>query len=183
MSKFKINDHVIVKETNTNGIIKGRDVKDIGNGRVKVEYIVKTGEGFENWGSYTKDQLGKINSHSNRKVIPTLILEASNGYKVTLVAIIANRKYYAAEYDKNNNISTYPRKGKDLRIGYAIYNPSDKYDTDFGQRIAIHRARRSPFCHLFSNFSGEFNKETVDALLKVKGDYIVNNIEFFIDRK
>ena len=56
MSKFKINNKVIVKETGKEGIIKGRDVIELGDGKVKVEYIVKTGNGFDNWGSYSKSE-------------------------------------------------------------------------------------------------------------------------------
>ena len=67
-----------------------------------------------------------------------------------------------------------------MRIGYAIYNPDDEYDNTVGVRIATHRAKKSPFCHLISDFSGEFNTETVDALLRVKADYIVRNIDKFI---
>lgn len=183
MSKFRINDRVVVKKTNANGIIKGREVKDIGNGKVEVEYVVKTGDGFENWGAYSKEQLVKITNSKEATPIPTLVLDAANGYKVTLVAILTNHKIYDVYIDEDDNIIPYARKGKDLRIGYAIYNPNDEYDYKLGQRIATHRANNAPFCHLISDFNGEFNKESVDALLKVKGDYIVKNIDHFIDRK
>ena len=69
-----------------------------------------------------------------------------------------------------------------MSIGYAIYNPNDEYDEDFGIRIATHRAKKKPFCNILSDFSGEFNKETIDALLKVKGEYIANNITDFITK-
>ena len=85
-------------------------------------------------------------------------------------------------FDENGYYSPYARKGKDLTIGYAIYNPSDEYDPDMGIRIATHRAKTSPFCHLISDFNGEFNKETINTLLKVKGDYIVKNIEHFVTK-
>lgn len=180
MSKFKINDKVIVKESGKVGIIKGREVHELTDGKVRVEYVVKTGEGFENWISCTKKGLEKVVPNKTPKEIPTLVVDAPNGYKVTLVAIVHNEVVWKDSFDEDGFYRPYARKGKDLKIGYAIYNPKDEYDTDFGVRIATHRAKKSPFCHLISDFSGEFNEETVNALLAVKGDYIVRNIEHFI---
>ena len=45
MSKLKINDKVIVKESGKTGVVKGRDVVGLPDGKVRVEYIVKTGDG------------------------------------------------------------------------------------------------------------------------------------------
>lgn len=180
MSKLKTNDKVIVKATGKVGVIKGRDMIDLGDGRVKVEYIVKTDNGFENWNTYTKNELEKIRPTNENKGIPTLVVDAPNGYKVTLVALVTNEHVMKDSYDEEGYYTPYWRKGKDLKIGYAIYNPEDEYDYDFGVRIATHRAKKSPFCHLISDFNGEFNTETVNALLHVKADYIVRNIKNFI---
>jgi len=180
MSKIKINDKVIVKATGKVGVIKGRDTIDLGNGRVKVEYIVKTGDGFENWNIYSKNELEKFLPTNEVKTIPTLVADAPNGYKVTLVALITNERVLKDAYDEDGYYTPYWGKGKDLKIGYAIYNPNDEYDHAFGVRVATHRAKKSPFCHLFSDFNGEFNTETIDALLHVKADYIVHNIDKFI---
>lgn len=180
MSKIKVNDNVVVKESGKIGVVKGREVHDEGNGRVRIEYIVKTGEGFSNWGTYTKHEIAKVKRNVNVKACPSLVLDAANGFKVTLVALVRNETVWKDSFDENGYYSPYARKGKDLTIGYAIYNPSDVYNPDMGIRIATHRAKTSPFCHLISDFNGEFNKETIDALLKVKGDYIVKNIEKFV---
>lgn len=180
MSKLKTNDKVIVKATGKVGVIKGRDMIDLGDGRVKVEYIVKTDNGFENWNTYSKNELEKIRPTNEKNGIPTLVVDAPNGYKVTLVALVTNEHVMKDSYDEEGYYTPYWRKGKDLKIGYAIYNPEDEYDYDFGVRIATHRAKKSPFCHLISDFNGEFNTETVNALLHVKADYIVRNIKNFI---
>jgi hypothetical protein len=182
MSKLKINDKVIVKESGKTGVVKGRDIVELPDGKVRVEYIVKTGNGFENWGTFKKNELERVVSVKTEKAVPTLVVDAPNGYKVTLVAIIRNETVWKDSFDENGYYSPYARKGKDLRIGVAFYNPNDTYDYDFGVSIATHRAKTSPFCHLISDFNGEFNKETIDALLKVKGEYIVNNIEHFVTK-
>ena len=180
MSKFKTNDKVIVKATGKIGVIKSCDMIDIGDGRVKVEYIVKTGNGFENWHTYSKKELEKIVPAHVNKPIPTLVVNAPNGYKVTLVALVANELVLKDAYDEDTHYLPYWRKGKKLKIGYAIYNPDDEYNHAFGVRLATHRAKKRPFCHLISDFNGEFNTETIDALLHVKADYIVRNIDKFI---
>ena len=180
MSKIKINDKVIVKATGKTGVVKGRDVVEIPDGKIRVEYIVKTDNGFDNWATFKKKELEKVVSVKTEKAVPTLVVDAPNGYKVTLVAIVRNEIVWKDSFNENGLYSPYARKGKDLKIGYAIYNPNDAYDPDMGIRIAAHRAKTSPFCHLISDFNGEFNKETIMALLKVKGEYISKNIEKFI---
>lgn len=180
MSKLRINDRVKIKGNGKIGTVKSREVHDLGNNRVKVEYIVKTGTGFENWNSYTKNELEKTNNYCDTKPVLSIVFDAPNGYKVTLAANVVNHKMYDIAVDDDDDVCPYVRKGKDLTIGYAIYNPSDEYDYTRGVKIALHRAKKAPFCHLVSDFNGEFNKETVDALLKVKGEYIVKNLDHFI---
>lgn len=180
MSKLKINDKVIVKESGKTGIVKGRDVVNLSDGKVRIEYIVKTGDGFGNWGTFKKSELEKVVPNKEKKPVRTLVVDAPNGFKVTLVAVLRNEEVWKDGFDEDGFYTAYKRKGKDLTIGYAIYNPNDVYNPDMGIRIATHRAKVSPFCHLVSDFSGEFNKETINALLTVKGEYIAKNIKDFV---
>lgn len=180
MGKLKINDKVIVKETGKIGVVKGRDIISLENNKVRIEYIVKTDNGFDNWNAYSKSELEKVKNVPNQKKIPSFITNAKNGYMVTVVAIINNETIFKDSFDDDGYYRPYQKKGKHLRIGYAIFNPSDNYDHNIGINIAMHRAKNSPFCNILSDFSGEFNKETVMALLKVKGEYIADNIDKFI---
>lgn len=180
MSKLKTNDKVIIKATGKSGIIKGRDVVNLRDDKVKIEYIVKTDEGFENWGTFSKDELEKVRPIHEAKNHPSLIADAPNGYKVTLVAIVTNARILKENYNEYGIYDPYLRKGKDLKIGYAICNPNDEFDFSLGARIATNRAKKMPFCHLTSDFNGEFNTETVYALLQAKADYITRNINKFI---
>lgn len=174
MSRFKTNEKVYIKATGALGIIKGREVTKIDDKRIKVEYIVKTGDGFDNWKPYLKKELVKYNPNVGEDYVPTITLNAKNGYTITVIAITSNIRWY----DENDN----RRRGKELRIGYSICNPSDEYDDDIAIRIAKHRAKKSPFCHLMSPFNGEFNDDTINALLEVKGHYILENLDNFINR-
>ena len=72
--------------------------------------------------------------------------------------------------------------GRVLRIGYAIYSPEDEYNETHGIRIARKRSRTRPFCLMCSDFNGEFNAATVEAIMDVKADYIKNNFDKFINK-
>lgn len=181
MSKFKINDNVVVKATNVIGTIKGREVINFGDGKVRVEYVVKLGDGFSNWKSFTKKELLKAKPIGDKIVPPPYaIVDAPNGYKVTLVALVKKQEIMKVYLNENDEYDPYVREGKELSIGYAIYNPADEYNMDYGIKVAGHRAKTAPFCHLVSDFSGEFNEDTITALLNVKAKYIVENFDRFV---
>ena len=58
MAKFKVNDRVRIIATGEIGTVKGRDIIPIeGSKRVKIEYIVKIGNGFDNWKSFSKNEI------------------------------------------------------------------------------------------------------------------------------
>ena len=58
MAKFKVNDRVRIIATGEIGTVKGRDIIPIeGSKHVKIEYIVKMGNGFDNWKSFSKNEI------------------------------------------------------------------------------------------------------------------------------
>lgn len=164
MSKFKTNDSVYVKATGKKGIVKGREVIDLGNNRVKVEYIVKTGPGFENWHSYNRNELVKEVYVAPKKENPSYVTTTANGYKITTVGVV----------EKTYNM-------KRLSIGYAICSPEDEFNLEYGIKLATNRAKTNSFGTMYSAFGGEFNTETVSSIIKAKGDYIARNIEKFVN--
>lgn len=176
MSKFKVNDKVQVIATNEVGVIKGHETTPIeGTKKVKIEYIVKVGNGFDKWKVYQRHELKKVINHKDELRVYTKIYDIIDGYKLTMYAKVNNTFFL------NDNFET--RKGRKLNIGYSIYNPSDVYDEKIGISLAKRRSRTSPFCHMESKFSGEFNKETIEAIMDVKSVYIKNNIDKFINKK
>jgi hypothetical protein len=174
MSKFKIGDEVIIKESGIKGVIKGRETikesEDCKPCKVRIEYIVKTAEGFSNWKCYSKDELKKVIKNENKRRTEIYLTGTDKGFKITLVGIVSNVK--ANGY-----------RGKQLSIGYSICNPLDEYSMTLGIKIATHRAKNKPFSLMISDFNAEFNEDTVRAVLKAKGEYIVKNIERFTKQK
>lgn len=170
--KFKVDDRVRVIATGEIGTVKGRDVIPVeGSKRVKIEYIVKVGNGFNNWKSYSKKELETVRTEEEEPRVYTKVYDVVDGYKVTMYAKVDNMR------------TPWDTKERVLSIGYSIYNPSDIYDENLGIKIARRRSKSSPFCLMFSEFNGEFNASTVNAIMDVKADYIKNNFDKFINRK
>ena len=173
MAKFKVNDRVRVITTGEIGTVKGREVIPVENSkRVKIEYIVKVGNGFNNWKSYSKKELEAVRTETKELRVYTKVYDVVDGYKITMYAKVDNIACRAS-WDNRKRM---------LSMGYSIYNPVDVYNENCGFKIARHRSENSPFCLMFSEFSGEFNASTVNAIMDVKADYIKNNFDKFINR-
>lgn len=182
MAKFKVNETVCVKDTFESGVIKSIERVVTPNGETKVEYVVKHGEGFSNWKKYNRKQLEHFNDKKTKdEQFDYWVEETPDSlYKILLVGIVDKEEVQGYNSDLDR---FYIRHGRILSIGYSICNPSDKYNFGQGLRIAKHRSKKCPFCKLTSAFGGEFNHETVMALLEVKGKYIAKNIEKFVQKE
>lgn len=179
MSKFNVGEEILVKESGKLGVIKGREVVNTDGKHTKITYVVKLGEGFENWKAFSKKELSRKPRTDKTKLNKiTKSFKAKDGYTVTVVGFTNT---YVNDYSYNEENDTLKSlRAKRLRIGYAICNPKDTFDENVGERIALHRAKYTPFCDIASRFTGEFNEATVEALIDVKADYIVKNIDRFI---
>lgn len=167
MAKFKVNDRVRIIATGEIGTVKGRDIIPIeGSKHVKIEYIVKMGNGFDNWKSFSKNEIQSMKKEKKEPRVYTKVYDVVDGFKITMYGKV----------DASFGTERY------LRIGYAIYNPEDEYNETYGIRIARKRSRTRPFCLMCSNFNGEFNAATVEAIMDVKADYIKNNFDKFINK-
>lgn len=168
MAKFKVNDRVRIIATGEIGTVKGRDIIPIeGSKRVKIEYIVKIGDGFDNWKSFSKNEIQSMKKEKKEPRVYTKVYDVVDGFKITM-------------YGKVDTWCC--GTGRLLRIGYAIYSPEDEYNETHGIRIARKRSRTNPFCIMYSSFNGEFNAATVEAIMDVKADYIKNNFDKFIKK-
>ena len=172
--KFKINDSVHVISTGEIGVIKGCEITPIdGTSHVKVEYVVKVGDGFKNWKAFSRKEIEpieRIDGKSPHEYIK--VYDVVDGYKITLYAIVERHKGLKSSFGA--------LRWSSLRIGYAIYNPMDEYNENLGIKIARRRSRISPFCTMYSAFMGEFNEETAYSIMDAKANYIKNNLNRFI---
>lgn len=190
MSKFNVNDEVIVIATGEQGVVKAKEVTTATDGNKKhitIQYIVKVGEGFANWKVFYRRELKKV----TKEKLPydwgytTKTYENEEGYKITMVAKTDSEKIseWNEESEWNEDAPyLFTTKIKSLNIGYAICNPVDEYNRKIGFNIAKKRLHSRPFAHMSSTFSGEFNKETVEAIMDVKAKYLFNNLDKFINK-
>lgn len=192
MSKFNVNDEVIVVATGEKGVVKAKEVTTANDGNKKhitIQYMVKVGEGFSNWKVFYRRELQKAPKKEETAESKYIIkvYDAPNGYKVTLVALADTYKHFEYDevyFEEEEHWQSIARhcKGKKLNVGYSICNPNDEYSAKVGVKIAKKRLHSKPFAHMTSKFSGEFNKETIVAIMDVKANYIINNIDKFINK-
>ena len=181
MAKFKINQKVVLREgsnyevVNEIGVVKAREVRQVGN-KTEVKYLVDFGGGMENWLILTRKDLKSATEIANTEKFKLKTYKLDNGMILTLAACVF--KDYEYVYDSDNE-SMNKKYWKLLSIGFSIYNGVDEYNNNIGNKIAIHRCKKNPFTTMLSDFSGEFNNETVSSIMDQKANYIINNIDKF----
>ena len=179
MAKFNVNQTVVRKSDGKSGIIRAREVKSVEN-YTDVKYLVDFGDGIENWVVLTKNDIKPEpkNVKSPDYVFKTYTV--GDGQVVTMAAHVESVKTEANAYiEEFDDFYTYTRKGKALSIGFSIYNGSDEYNEEIGKKYAKHRCKVNPFTTMVSAFSGEFNNDTVEAIMNAKAKYIIENIDRF----
>lgn len=187
MSKFNVNDEVIVIATGEKGVVKAKEttVATDGSKHTTIQYMVKVGNGFSNWKVFYRRELQKVPkvAEDNNNYI-TKIYDAPDGYTLTMVAQTKTNRHcdYLPSNEEPFEFDFVKSKEKKLNISYSICNPTDAYDEKIGISIAKKRLSTRPFAHMSSKFSGEFNKETVEAIMDVKAKYIINNFSKFVNK-
>ena len=179
MAKFKMNDVVVVKATGQRGTVMCReDVCDKDTKHTVVSYLVKLGEGFENYRQFTRKELKRVPKAEEPRTDVVKEYDAPNGFKVTMVGLTNT---VDGDFYWEDGIKPRFRKEKLFRLGVSIYNPADEYNAERGYKIARHRALNRPFCSMTARFLGEFNKPTVEAIMDAKASYIIKNINKFVN--
>lgn len=189
MSKFNVNDEVVVIATGEKGVVKAKEITMTTDGskHTTIQYMVKMGNGFSNWKVFSRKELQKV----PKEVMPSdnyiaKTYDAPNGYRLTMVALTTTIRHTDFGTVVNNNDEEtwyyipFKIKERKLNIGYSICNPNDLFDHKVGIGLAKKRLHTKPFVYMSSEFCGEFNKETVEAIMDVKAKYIINNFDNFI---
>lgn len=69
---------------------------------------------------------------------------------------------------------------KGLKLGFAICNPTDKFNEELGKTIAIGRARKNKEYALLASKPGYINTQLVKAFLIQEAEYFKHNPEYLI---
>ena len=172
MARFKVNETVIIKENGKKGVVKGIEKKHQEK-HTDITYVVRSADG--EWKMYTRKEISKLPA-AEVMADPYITIEANNGWRV-LVTAIRKPLYYEEEVGNNKTIPH--SMGVELYVGFSIFNPADIYDEEHGLRIARYRAKQRPLSAMYSANKKEFGRETITAILRAKGEYIVNNLDKF----
>lgn len=192
MSKIKIGDKVRIKESGLTGVIVAREQQKIDGGKTtKVEFIVKTGNGFENYAAYDRKEIERVFSlptggeQSTYPRVYNYEHQCADGRTIVLTGIVNKYNEQVTERENYGDFSilhTMRAKKKSLAVGYSICHPSDSHDKNVGAEIAYNRAIHKPLAYFESDFVGEFREEFVTVVLTAKAKFVEENIERFINR-
>lgn len=169
MSKLRIHEKVTHLETGKVGIIKNCEVIHEGKNTI-VKYLVDFGGGIQNWKIATRKEIKRVNKKKNNGHIYTSCLKYKDGQELYMVGKVEKVDYLPLFTDDIPSL-----KGIKLRVGFSIYNGKDEYNETIAYKIAMHRLKTCPFATMYSTFTGEFNEQTVMAILQAKAQYIMDN--------
>lgn len=86
-------------------------------------------------------------------------------------------------YDYPLELKKFPTSheiSKCLAIGMSIRHPDDKYNVEFGKKVAVGKALKGKGKYLFVDDPGLVNTKMVKALLEQEADYFKRNPESYI---
>ena len=178
MAKFNVNQSVIRVSDGKYGVIRAREVKSVEN-YTDVKYLVDFGDGIEKWVVCNKKDIVALPRETKKPEYIVKTYEAGDRKVVTMAAYVEIVKNEGGFVDEFGDYLPYTSKGKILSIGFSIYNGTDDFDQKVGEKFAKHRCKTNPFTTIASSFTGEFNKETIEAIMDVKAKYIIENIDRF----
>ena len=191
MSKIKIGDRVRVKNSGVIGTVVGREQKALDDKKVLVEYVVKTGDGFENYKPFARKDIEKVVNTEVKKDVKTYPRiynyehKCADGRTLVLTGVVDTFREEVTErevYGETTLFETMKFKKKYLSIGYAICHPSDDNDKNVGAEIALGRAYSKPLAYFETSFIGEFREDFVTVVLAAKAKFVEENIDRFIER-
>lgn len=162
--KFKVGQSVRVKESGKVGIVKSREITKCDNNHVKVEYVVKLGDGFYNWKSFTKKELESAVVKKETSTYPKIFKKEYKVHGRDLMMVAVLQKMMNAKW---------------LFIGHALRSENDPYDEKIAFKLAKRRAILRPITKICSIVGSDLKEEMIDAIMDSKKDYIEKNFSNF----
>lgn len=76
-----------------------------------------------------------------------------------------------------------PEMKRTLKYAFAICHPDDKFNLEIGKKIATKRAKKSPMGMLETTLITSLCKDQIKLILDGELQYIVKNIDKFLENK
>lgn len=162
--KFKVGQTVRVKESGKVGVVKSREITKCEDNHVKVEYIVKLGDGFNNWKSFSKKELESVGVKKEMPTYPKIFKKEYKVHGQDLMMVAVLQKMMNAKW---------------LFIGHALRSENDAYNENFAFKLAKRRAILRPITKICSIVGSDLKEEMINAIMDSKKDYIENNFSNF----
>lgn len=188
MSNLTRGKKVRIKATGEIGIIKDIDrIKRQTGEKEDVTYLVKLCDkaGWVQCQRNCLQLMVDVSKNKERAYPKTYVYEETipeDGRTITVVGVVdvVSIPHYLSD---EKRVTEKAYKCKTLGVAYAICHPEDEYDHDYAVKLATKRCDWRPMAEYTSPQTGEFRPDIVEAILKVKCEYIKSNIDKFIERK
>ena len=194
--RFKVGDKVFIHAKSAYGVIIDRNVvyseKD-GRPFIEINYLVKP-EGAQNFNDYVFCGRKDIQKEGQTEAVPDprenwTTVELGDGFKAIIYSYVSDGPRFISSSATSINGETYKSCCMDtsvkkiLKISYAICSKDDSYRIKEGLKICRSRIEKNPMCVMFSEFDGDFDAKTVDAIIHAKADYIRSHRNRFVNKR
>ena len=194
--RYKVGDEVFIHAKSAYGVIIDRNVvyseKD-GRPFIEINYLVKP-EGAKNFNDYMFCGRKDIMKEEHTEVVPDsrenwTTVELGDGFSAIVYSYLSNGPRFISSFGTMVCGGTYKTGCMDdsvkkiLKISYAICSKDDAYDVKEGLKICRSRVVKNPMCIMFSEFDGDFDAKTVDAIIHAKADYIRTHRNRFVNKR
>jgi hypothetical protein len=192
--RYKKGERVEFKEKEGYGVIVDVIVKksatEDAKPRCEILYLVKP-DGAEDFDQYLvcsrkdlrHEQIENVNDlreHFQSNI------DIGDGFKLLMYGYVFDGPLCVGHNDIAHGFSSYTMVDeikKQLYITYAICSKDDEYDIWEGLKLCRHRLKEQPYIKMYAEREGEFDSETVKAILLAKANYIKQHRDRFINKR
>ena len=193
--RFKVGEKVFIHAKSAYGVIIDRNVvyseKD-GRPFIEINYLVKP-DGAKNFNDYVfcgrKDiQKEQTEALPDQRENWTAV-ELGDGFSAIVYSYVSDGPRFISSSGTMIDGAKYgsccldTSVKKILKISYAICSKDDAYDVKEGLKICRSRVEKNPMCVMFSEFEGDFDTKTVDAIVHTKAEYIRSHRNRFVNKR
>ena len=194
--RYKVGDKVFIHAKSAYGVIIDRNVvyseKD-GRPFIEINYLVKP-DGAKNFNDYVFCGRKDIQKEGQTEAVPDprenwTTVELGDGFKAIIYSYVSDGPRFTSSSATSINGETYRSCCMDtsvkkiLKISYAICSKDDSYRIKEGLKICRSRIEKNPMCVMFSEFDGDFDAKTVDAIIHAKAEYIRSHRNRFVNKR
>lgn len=193
--RYKVGEKVFIHTKSAYGVIIDRNVVYFemdGRPFIEINYLVKP-DGAKNFNDYVFCSRKDIQKEQS-EALPDqrenwIAVELGDGFSAIVYSYVSDGPRFISSSGtmiggaKYGSCCLDTSVKKILKISYAICSKDDAYDVKEGLKICRSRVEKNPMCVMFSEFEGDFDTKTVDAIIHTKAEYIKSHRNRFVNKR